>query len=99
MNPLDGATVVNLSPAYAEEVGLDPYVTGVMVSGVVRRSAASANGLRPGDIVVELDGVDIGSSKQLQERLRRREGEADWRLSIDRRGRIYDVPIRALPRG
>ena len=99
MNPLDGATVVNLSPAYAEEVGLDPYVTGVMVSGIVRRSAASANGLRPGDIVVELDGVEIVSAKQLQDRLRRRQGEADWRLSIDRRGRIYDVPIRALPRG
>jgi len=97
-NPLDGATVVNLSPAYAEEVGLDPYARGVMVATLLRRSAASANGLRPGDILVSLDGADVESTRELERRLRERDGAQEWELSIDRRGRILRVPIRALPR-
>ena len=97
LSPLDGVVVVNLSPAYAEEVGLDPYVRGVMVRSVLRRSAASANGLRPGDILVEVNGEDVVSTRALARTLGR--GSRDWTLSIDRRGRIYDVPIRALPRG
>ena len=97
-NPLDGASVVNLSPAYAEEVGLDPYARGVMISRVIRRSAASANGLRPGDIIASLDGRDVGSSRDLEKRLQAKDGAEDWEMSIDRRGRILRVPIRALPR-
>ena len=99
VHPLDGATVVNLSPAYAEEVGVDPFMRGVFISGLLRRSAAGANGLRPGDIVVELNGADVASTRALERELERGEGVGDWTLSIDRRGRILDVPIRALPRG
>ena len=97
-HPLDGATVVNLSPAYAEEVGLDPYVTGVLVRGLARRSAAAANGIRPGDIIVELNERDVSSTSQLERALIARDGADDWQLAIDRRGRIYQVPVRVLPR-
>ena len=96
-NPLDGATVANLSPAYAEEVGLDPYMRGVMVLKLIRRSAASANGLRPGDILVSLDGEEISTTRDLERALLAKDRAEDWSLSIDRRGRIYQVPIRALP--
>ena len=40
-HPLDGATVANLSPALAEELGFDPYATGIIVTAVDRRSAAA----------------------------------------------------------
>ena len=97
-HPLDGATVVNLSPAYAEEVGLDPYVTGVIIRRLARRSAAAANGLRPGDIIVELDDRDVTSTSQLDRALLARDRAETWQLAIDRRGRILQVPIRVLPR-
>ena len=96
-HPLDGATVVNLSPAYAEEVGVDPFLRGVMVSGLVRRSAARANGLRPGDLLVELDGREVASVAALARALEAKDGAREWSLLIDRRGRILRVPIRALP--
>ena len=96
-HPLDGATVVNLSPALAEELGTDMYTQGVMILALARQSAARYNGLRAGDIIVDVNAEDINSARQLDSLLRSYGGE-DWELSIDRRGRIYDVPIRYLPR-
>lgn len=96
-HPLDGVTVVNLSPAYAEEIGIDPYVSGVMVSKAVRRSAGSANGLRPGDIILSLQETDVTSTRQLESLLSTVEDPTDFSMSIDRKGRIYDVPARYWP--
>lgn len=97
-NPMDGATIVNMSPALGEELGFDPYMGGVMVLRTIRRGAANINGLRPGDVITELNGSDITSTRQLDALLLSDDGIDDWSLSIDRNGRIYDVPIRALPR-
>ncbi len=97
-NPLDGATVVNMSPALGEEIGVDPYTRGVMVLDVVRRSAAQYNGLRPGDLVVDLNDRKITSARHLETELAKADSTGSWSLSIDRGGRIYDVPIRYLPR-
>ena len=96
-HPLDGATVVNLSPALAEEIGADMYMQGVMILSLARQSAARYNGLRAGDIIVDVNMDEIRSTQQLDQMLRTEAGE-DWELSIDRGGRIYDVPIRYLPR-
>ena len=98
-HPLDGATVVNMSPALGEEIGVDPFVRGVMVLSLARRSAAGSNGLRPADLILELNGTDITSARQLETLLVTQEDTDDWSLSIDRNGKIYDVPVRYLPRG
>ncbi len=98
-HPLDGATVVNMSPALGEEIGVDPFVRGVMVLSLARRSAAGSNGLRPADLILELNGTDITSARQLETLLVTQEDTDDWALSIDRNGKIYDVPVRYLPRG
>jgi len=74
-HPLDGATIVNMSPALGEEINVDPYLQGVMVLSLARRSA-----------------------RQLETLLIKSEDSDDWSMSIDRRGKIYDVPIRYLPR-
>jgi len=97
-NPLDGATIVNMSPGLGEELGFDPYLRGVMVKSVVRRGAAAINGLRPGDFITEVNGDTVSSTRQLEALLASSDGDEDWTLSIDRGGRIYEVPIRALPR-
>ncbi len=96
-NPLDGATLVNLSPVLAEELGVDPYLSGVMISKTIRRSAASANGLRPGDILVELNGKVVTSTRQAETELNRVKAPEDFDMSIDRGGRIFDVPARYWP--
>jgi len=97
-HPLDGATVVNMSPALGEEIGVDPYMRGVMVYSLPRRSAARSNGLRPKDVILSLNGEDITSSRQLDALLLSAADTEEWSLSIDRNGKIYDVPVRYLPR-
>lgn len=97
-HPLDGATIVNMSPALGEEINVDPYLRGVMVLSLARRSAAYSNGLRPTDLILSVNDTDINSTRQLETLLMRLEDGDEWSLSIDRRGKIYDVPIRYLPR-
>jgi S1-C subfamily serine protease len=64
-NPIDGATVVNLSPATAIELGVDPFVgEGVLVTRIGRGFALNAN-LRPGDIIRRVNGRQINTVRDL----------------------------------
>ncbi|SFH15331.1 trypsin-like peptidase domain-containing protein [Pontibacter chinhatensis] len=55
-----------------KERGIDPAtVKGVYIMGVQPNSAASAAGLEEGDIIQSIDGVDVGSSAGLSERIAR----------------------------
>jgi Do/DeqQ family serine protease len=64
-NPFQGATVVNLSPAVADELGLDPFVgEGVLVTKTGQGAAAQV-GLQPGDIVRAVNGRKIQSVRDL----------------------------------
>ena len=97
-HPLDGASIVNMSPALGEELGFDPYVKGVMVYKVKRGSAANYNRLRPGDFIVSMNDDNITSARQLDALLISSESVEEWDVSIDRKGRIGSLPIRYLPR-
>jgi len=57
-HPLSGAEIVNLSPAVAEEVGIDDSETGVLVTRVKRRSNAANAGIRPGDRILAVNGLE-----------------------------------------
>jgi len=85
-SPLAGATVVNLSPAVAEELAYGGNSDGVIVSGVAKDSPAARTGLRPGDVILDVNGVAIGTTRQLvaatAERARL------WNMTIERDGRI-----------
>jgi Do/DeqQ family serine protease len=65
-NPFQGATVVNVSPAVAEELGVDAFSSrGVMVINISRGFAMNA-GLRPGDVVRRVNGREIGTVADLR---------------------------------
>jgi Do/DeqQ family serine protease len=98
MNPFDGATIVNMSPALGDELGFDPFISGVMVLKIERGSAANYNRLRPGDFLIGLNEEDIISTRQFESLLETVDPEEGWDLSIDRNGRIGVLPTRYLPR-
>ncbi|PTX14219.1 Do/DeqQ family serine protease [Pontibacter mucosus] len=55
-----------------KERGIDPAtVNGVYIMGVQPNSAAAAAGLQEGDIIQSIDGVNVGSSAGLSERIAR----------------------------
>ncbi len=82
-NPLGGATVVNVSPAVAQELGVDPFTThGVLVSKVGDGSYAGNVGIRPGDIIRQVNGAAVASTAELQAALAA--GSGAWRITIQR---------------
>jgi S1-C subfamily serine protease len=83
-NPFDGATVVNLSPAVAEDLGLDPFTgPGVLITGISDGIAGNL-GVRPGDIVREVNGQAIDSVRELAAALGAQ--TRTWRFVIERNG-------------
>jgi S1-C subfamily serine protease len=62
---LSGAQLLALNPALADSLGGDPFASGVIIGGVSGRSYAAANGFRPGDIVLSVDGRRVSTVQQL----------------------------------
>ena len=79
--PLAGATVINLSPAAAEQLGADPFETGVMITGV--DGVAAQAGFRPGDLVRQVNGRNIASVRDLATAV---SSAQRWRVTIERGG-------------
>jgi S1-C subfamily serine protease len=92
-NPLSGATVVNLSPAVADELGVDPFTLegGVLVTKVGAGIAAEA-GIRPGDVIREINGRKVKRVGDLRAALS--EGGDGWAITIERGGQIITAQFR-----
>ena len=84
--PLRGAIVVNLSPAVAEELGLDADVEGVAVTDVEKDTPAQRFGLQRGDILLKANGAKINRARDV-ERLLRNTRVAT--LEFDRGGDLF----------
>ncbi len=91
--PFEGATVANLSPALAEELGLDGQPRGVIVVKVSQNSIARRIGLSPGDIVLKVNDAEIASVDGLR-RAVERERQGGWRLSIKRGAQIMNLQVQ-----
>lgn len=58
---LAGLQGVALNPALADRLGGDPFTNGVVVTGLQRNSIPARIGLRPNDLVVQVDGRAVTS--------------------------------------
>jgi Do/DeqQ family serine protease len=92
-HPLTGCKVANLSPAVAQEVGMeDDTREGVVVLDVKDRTPAARLGVRRGDIVVGVNDEKITSVDQLVGVLAAADG--GWRLSVERAGKLFNLTIQ-----
>lgn len=85
-SPFLGATLVNTSPAVAEELQVDFPVEGVAVSAVDEGSVASRAGLQKGDVIVAINGAPATTTKDL-DRITRNSLNL-WEVSINRGGEV-----------
>lgn len=92
LNPFSGAKVASLSPALAENIGLDSTRTGVLVFDVRRGSSAWRAGLRKGDIIRAFDKKKIQTVNQLAEL--RLPPFKRWRMRITRSGKEISISRR-----
>ncbi|MEC9345773.1 MAG: Do family serine endopeptidase [Pseudomonadota bacterium] len=91
-HPLNGATVANLSPKLAEEVGFDTLARGVVVMGIGRGTPAARFDVRPGDIIRRVNGQEITRVDGL-DRLLSEVREA-WAIDLQRGDRVLTVRVR-----
>lgn len=91
-SPLDGATVVNLNPAVADELRLFERAGAVVVMEVPPRSIAARYGFRPGDVLIEINRIRIDASDEVEPALAR--GRGAWELTINRDGRTIRTVLR-----
>ncbi len=90
-HPLAGATVANLSPALAAEMGRDHFDAGVIIRDIASRSPAHQLEFRPGDIVAEVNGQPIEFVSDLREATAA--PQPRWVLKVRRAGRIFSLSI------
>lgn len=88
---LAGITVANLSPALAEDLGVDASGEGVIVTAVKPNSNADDIGLRVGDILVSIDGEDVKESRDVQPLSKPR--KYYWTLVIKRDGKLLKTKV------
>ncbi len=88
-SPFAGATVVNISPAVADELRLNRSTTGVAITDVRYDSTAFRVGLQKGDIVSQVNRRAVDSTRTLDQLSR--ESPRLWRITINRDGR--DIPM------
>ncbi len=89
-HPLNGVTVANLSPRFNDELGIDPLVSGVVVSEINRRTFAARRGLRRGHRILSVNGKKIRNAKELEREIAK--SSKGWNIEVDTGDRV--VPWR-----
>lgn len=90
--PLAGATVGNLSPAFADELGVDTLERGVIVTEIAPGSPAARLRIRTGDIVVKINDRDVEDVRALQALLR---GSSQWVVTLRRNRQVLTFTVRS----
>ncbi len=89
-NPFQGAKVGNLSPAYADDLGINPMQKGVVIADVQPRSLAAYR-FQSGDIILGVNGQNIDRVKDLQSALAAAGGR--WALKIQRGDQVITTQL------
>ncbi|WNJ98204.1 Do family serine endopeptidase [Thalassospiraceae bacterium LMO-JJ14] len=92
-NPLADSLIANLSPALAEEYHMDPFGEGVVILQIRRGGIASRLDFRPGDIVRQINQVQIATVDDAKAALNGNEGD-EWRIQVERAGKTFDFVFK-----
>jgi Do/DeqQ family serine protease len=91
-SPFSGARVSNFTPEIAMRLRTDPASTGVVVIEIANGSTAQMVGLRPGDIILAVNGTRIETTDDLD---RAASAQArQWSVTISRNGQQRTVTLR-----
>jgi Do/DeqQ family serine protease len=89
-SPLAGATIVNASPAVAEELQLGAS-EGVVITELDDGSAAQQVGFQKGDVVMAINGDKVGTTRDLERAMRA--GSQVWQITINRGGQTMTTVL------
>ena len=90
-SPFTGATLVNLSPAVAEELRIESSLEGVVIAEIEPGTPAQAVGFQRGDVVLEVNGERIIRTREIEQLTRR--PQRVWRIQISRGGQVIETAL------
>jgi serine protease Do len=88
-----GVVIQNVSDDIAESIGL-PEAKGAMVTKVTEDGPASKKDLKPGDVIVAVNGEKIDDSRDLARKIAELHPNTDVKLSIVRYGEKREVDMK-----
>jgi Do/DeqQ family serine protease len=89
--PFAGATLVNMSPAVADELQIEIADDGVVVADIEDRSLAGSVGFEKGDRIVAINGERLVSTKDAERAIGRTGGS--WEVTVSRGGRVFTTVL------
>ncbi len=94
-----GMAVKDLTPEFAARLGLEEEEeSGVLISEVQRGSPAARAGLRPGDLIIEIDREPVDGVREYQEAIAKADGRALLLIRRNIRGRLQsDIVALRIP--
>ncbi len=81
---MDGVSVEDVSARNARQLGLPPDTSGVVVTDVDPSSQAAANGLRRGDVILEVNRKPVRNTAEFEQAVKHSTSET--LLLVDRQG-------------
>lgn len=90
-HPIAGATVANLSPAVAEEMGRDHFEKGVVIRSIAAGSPAHRLSFQVGDVIFAINEVEIESVVHVREMTAR--PAPQWTITVRRDGRLFTLTV------
>ncbi|MBM6596067.1 DegQ family serine endoprotease [Microvirga pudoricolor] len=90
-SPLSGSTIVNMSPAVADELQLEVSEDGVVVADLDENGVAGRVGFQKGDQILAINGQRIRATRDVERLIQR--GDAYWEITINRRGRTFTTVL------
>ncbi len=90
-SPFQGARVVNISPAVADELHIDSNVEGVVITNVDEGAVAANVGFRKGDIIQAVNNIKIGKTADLDRAAS--QSARVWRIVVLRDGQQINVTL------
>jgi Do/DeqQ family serine protease len=90
-SPFAGATVINISPAVAEEMSVQGAASGVVVSEIEDGSFAQQLNLQRGDVVIAVNDKKIDSTRDLEKATASR--SYYWKITLARGGQVFTTVV------
>lgn len=99
-HPYLGVRLIELTPEIREEINQGNVgfklnqSQGVLIAAVARNSPAARAGLRPGDVITQIDGVEIKTAEQVQNRVEATPLGKTLQITVNRNGLTQRLTVK-----